>query len=216
MNKILSIFLFFFIAQSSAQAALLNGSVLDFSSVAGTNISTMPADGSGSWFSLGGAGYFGISSFDGLVVGTTQVATGSHPGGIDGTELATISNPFVYYSQTALLGTIAPSNILSTINNTASVDFSGITWGYNGQDNVLLFESAQGDSGMASIVCALDCGYGDTYILNYSGHASNLTSYAGTSVQIHLEGMISTVPLPGAVWLLGSGLFALGALVRRK
>ena len=40
--------------------------------------------------------------------------------------------------------------------------------------------------------------------------------YDGTYIDTHFEGIISSVPVPGAVWLLGSTLIAMTGIRRRK
>jgi len=52
--------------------------------------------------------------------------------------------------------------IITASGNTAKIDFSGLSWSCNGSDNMLMFEPDLGDTGIASIFCAINCGIGDT------------------------------------------------------
>lgn len=219
-TKLLKSAVFAAIAVTSfnASAVLVNGSVLNFTAYNGAG--AIPADGNGSWFVIEPAstGVVGISSFNGLIVGTTQEATGSHGGVPDGSESPTIDNPHEFFYNTGMLGTVSDTNILTSTNNTATLDFSGIRWSWAGTDNIVIYAPAQGDSGVATITCALDCGNGDSYMLDYFGHVQ-LGSPAGIGGEeffIHLEGTISTVPVPAAAWLFGSGLLGLIGVARRK
>lgn len=125
-------------ASINVNAALVDGSVINFTAYTGG--STIPANGNGSWFGVETStlGIIGISSLDGLVVGSTQTATGSHAGAPDGTESAAIDTPHNWYDNTGMLSTVSDTNILSTTANTAVLDFSGVRWSWGGTD-ILLF-----------------------------------------------------------------------------
>jgi len=202
----------------NANAALIDGSVLSFNSYDGG--SSIPPDGNGSWFSVEPTtfGVIGISSFDGVILGSTQTATGSHSGVPDGSESPTIDNPHDWFGNTGMLSTVSDTNVLTTTGNTATIDFTGIRWSWAGTDNIVIYDSAAGDSGVANISCVLDCGNGDTYILDYIGHIElgSPSGLGGEEVTIHLEGIISAVPIPAAAWLFGSGLLGLVGVARRK
>ena len=65
------------------------------------------------------------------------------------------------------------------------------------------------------------CEVGDSYTLDYFALLSenlpgSMTSTASNEYSLHLEGQITSVPVPAAVWLFGSGLFGLIGFVRRK
>lgn len=160
----------------------------------------------------------GISSFDGVILGAAQTATGSHGGVPDGSESPSIDNPHDWFGNTGMLSTVSETNVLTTTSNTATIDFTGIRWSWAGTDNIVIYDPATGDSGVANITCVLDCGNGDTYILDYIGHIEkgSPSGLGGEEVRIHLEGTISAVPIPAAVWLFGSGFIGLISLTRRK
>lgn len=218
--KLIKIIVFILLAPVSGviHAALGNHSVLDFA--ASPDSATIPVVGSGSWFAIQPDlfGTIGISSFDGLIVGTSQVSSGSHSGLPNGSESPTIDNPHNWFGNTGLLSTVSPTNIIAANGNTATLDFTGIRWNWNSVPNIVIYAPSLGDSGQANITCAVDCGNGDSYILDYSGHiqSADPSGLGGETVGIHLEGTITTVPLPGTIWLLVTGLISLAGVYRKK
>ena len=201
-----------------ANATLINGSALSFNSYAGG--SSIPSDGNGSWFSVEPAtfGVIGLSSFDGLILGSIQTATGSHSGVPDGSESPTIDNPHDWFGNTGMLSTVSNTDVLSATGNTATIDYTGIRWSWAGTDNIVIYDPTAGDSGVANVTCVLDCSNGDTYTLDYIGHieSGSPSGLGGEEVRIHLEGTISAVPVPATAWLFASGLLGLVGFARRK
>ena len=209
-----------------ANAALTNGLTLDMTR-APTGGIVQPA--SGSYFSmlaldttLNGVPdttvYIPIASFNGIRLGTTQTASGSHSGAVNGTENPDIDDPWGFFGNTGMHQTTSNSNVLSASGNTATVDFSGwnVTW--NGIAGIPMGSGAWGGNadGVADITCAVDCSYGDTYTLDYTATVplGDPSNFGGVSYGLHLEG--SVVPVPAAVWLFGSGLLGLVGVARRR
>lgn len=61
--------------------------------------------------------------------------------------------------------------------------------------------------------------YGDTYTLDYSSRVptGHYSGFGDVPFFLHLEGVVvSAVPVPGAVWLLGSGVLGLLGVARRR
>jgi len=84
----------------SAHATLVNGSTLDF--FAAPSGTSLPAVGTGSWWAFPDVNlYQGTESFDGLIVGTTQLASGSHFGAPDGTESPAIDKAWQAFGNLA-------------------------------------------------------------------------------------------------------------------
>ena len=222
-------------ATLNAEATLVNGSALNFAASAGGTV--MPTIGSGSWFSLLISStttlYTGISSHNGLMLGTTQLASGSHigaPGCTPGAscnnagENPNIDNPWQFSGSTGMHQTTSNSNVLSAAGNAATVDMSGWSFDWNSISDIPLSGGGiWGDPGIYSegigrVVCGVDCGVNDTYTLDYHGiiPAGDPSSLGGVSYGLHLEGAISAVPVPAAVWLFGSGLTGLLGIAKRK
>lgn len=180
---------------------------------------TQPA--SGSWFYIEGSLYTPIASNEGMALQHfAQPAFGSHTGAPDGSEAPSIDQPHNFFGSTGMWGSVSPITILSASGNTATLDFSGLRWSWDGLDNFYsIVESSLGDTGVATVVCAVDCTPGDSYVLDYSGHFQTgiNSAFVGLGIQIHLEGTVSMpTPVPAAAWLFGSGLLGLLGVARRR
>ena len=91
--------------------------------------------------------------------------------------------------------------------NIATLDFMGLAVDWNGNDTMSIYEPLAGDTGLASIICVPDCGTGDTYTLDYSGHTA-FSPKSGIPFLIHLEGtimvmMVADVILPVSIFRAG-------------
>lgn len=204
----------------NAHAALVDGSTLSFSPIlTGGTFDSLPADGFGSWFSMEvQPGLFTITpvtSLNGLVLASTQLA---NPVPLAGN----IDEPWAFFGNQGAHQTVSDSNVLTTSGDSATVDFSGwgITW--NSIQNIDMSTGAWNGNaeGVANVACASGsaCGNGASYTLDYSATTSSgdPSGYSSVRYALHLEGVISTVPVPASVWLFGSGLVCLISFVRRK
>ena len=204
-----------------AHAALVDGLVLDFFPATPVDGTTEPT--SGSWFSqqisIDTTLYIPISSHDGIILGSAQPGGGSHSLLPDGTENLSISEPWLRSGNTGLHYSISPISVLSASGNTATLDMSGIAFGWSGIENILMNDPVNfpGDTGIATVTCAVDCSIGDTYELDYSGHIplDSPSGFGGVLHGLHLEGTITAVPIPTALWLFGSGLLGLIGVARK-
>ena len=214
-------FLLIIIYPQSASAVLVNGAVLSFAPVPGSPNHTQPAVGSGSWFSIAPSTtstYASLESHDGIIIGSSQPASGSHAGAPDGSESPGIDAPHSWFANTGMFGSNSAIDLLTATGNTATLDFTGLAWDWNGVDDIGLYAPTFGDTGIATVTCAVDCSNGDAYMLDYSGHIppGGSSGLGGEEVIIHLEGTISAVPIPAAAWLFSSGLLGLIGMARRK
>ncbi len=219
---------------TSASAELLNYSVLNFDTGSVTCISSCSANyggiagvSSGSYFGMDADGdgsisvieRTAISQYNGLIVGTTQDASGSHTGLPDGTESPDIDNPWGFYGNTGMHYSISPTNILSDDGaGNVTLDFSGWGIAWNGISRIDMSTNAwEGNAeGVAIVSCGVDCSAGDSYTLDYSAAIpiGDPSGIGGVRYNLHLEGTISAVPVPAAVWLFGSGLLGLLGFAR--
>lgn len=171
-----------------------------------------------------------ISMNDGLVIGTTQAASGSHGGLPNGSESPGIDNPWLFFSNTGMHFTASPADILSDDGaGNVGIDFSGwrVTWNgipsidMGGGQQVFNGNNFDNGTGIAQLVCGTDCSLGDTFVLDYAAVVpqGDASGFGGVAYTLHLEGTIqeaAVIPVPAAVWLLGSGLLGLVGVARRR
>lgn len=184
----------------------------------GTNVT------SGSWFGMDGSGNGSIQApekvrldivadygFDDLTV-----ATGSHPGSINGTE-SPVSDIWEFFGGTGM------DYLTSAMvdNGDGTVDMTGWTVAWNGIPAIPMGGDGAnfgGDTGLAAFSCGT-CNIGDAFTLDYAAHVplGDQSGFGGVVYNLHLEGTVSSVvPVPAAVWLFGSGLLGLVGIARRK
>ena len=200
-----------------AEGALVNGVTLQFAP-APSGGTTQPT--SGSWWGLEFSSatlYTPLTSFEGIILGSAQPATGSHSGAPNGTENPSITEPWVSSGSTGMHHSTTPITVISSSGNTAILDFSGFGMTWNGIPNISLGgdpANFPNELGTATVICGLDCSVGDTYVLDYAAHEA--PEVGGQLHTIHLEGtIVQTVPVPAAFWLFVSGVTLLMGMVRR-
>lgn len=195
------------LASASANAALLDSSTLSIDAGSAIYMELAPDF----WYRID------INGFNGIALGTTQRATGSHAGVPDGTESPNIDNPWNFFENTAMHQTTTPVTVLSDDGaGNVELDFSGWSYTWNGIPDIPMGDGP--DGGVASVTCALDCGNGDSYTLSYLARhpAGDQSGFGGVPYSLYLTGTISAVPAPAAVWLFGSGLVGLAGIVCRR
>jgi len=216
-------------ATMSANAALTSSTTLDFTLGtvkvdASCKYGTTPpcnnkaynvSDIVGSWFAMDQNGNgpepgekTAIGSLNGIHLGTLQPAGNSHPGGINGTELPDIDNPWTFFGGTGMhqaLGTAI------TDNGDGTLDFSGWNVSWNGNASIPVVATAP-----TTIVCdTTTCSDSSNYTIDGAFHVAG-AGFTTTPYYLHLEGHISAIPVPAAVWLFGSGLLGLAGVARRR
>ena len=175
---------------TSASAALASNAVLNFTAPT-INASTGYVNATtGSWFAMdndanskiGAAERVGISSLNGLVLGTAQLASGSHTGApgcvAPGTVLApctnagenpNVDNAWGFFGSTGMHQTTSAATVLTAAGNSATVNLSGWSVTWNGIAGIPMGASAWTPTsgggagagtltnGVANITCAVDC-----------------------------------------------------------
>jgi hypothetical protein len=214
------------LATVSTQAATLNtGDTLTIN----TGVQQYDANGNfvtvspGSWFGMDWNFNGKISGDEktalaqgttGLVIGVTTSPGASHVGCPVAGDTNAITAPWC-------IGNITGSDYVTTMvtGGTTGLDMSGWTWTWNGTAAILMGADAWGtgySNGVGNFVW--DGVYGDAYTLDY--HATvplnDPSGLGGVRYALHLEGFVKPVPVPAAVWLLGSGLVGLVGVVRRR
>lgn len=186
---ILSIVLLAVSIATQANTLPSSGYALSFSSALGSTVSGHAA-----------GGYFdaaSLNSLNGIVLGTAQST-------VPGIDQTWTSNQFHvsgnHYTSSSV-------NVLSS----ATLDFSGWVMRIGGENYA--FGSQQGIANYSYDGLNFTLDYSWTSALN-GGIA--LGSLGVTDYQLHLVGTAAPVPVPGAIWLLGSGLLGLLGVSRRS
>ena len=99
-----------------------------------------------------------------------------------------------------------------------NVDMSGWTvyWGAAGAEVDINMGAGPGEGVVACTSGTFTCAVGETYTLDYETVVPAGQPFENVPYQLHLEGTISQVPVPAAVWLFGSGLLGLVGVARRR
>ena len=142
----------------------------------------------------------------GIVLGETQ-------------SFGEIEQPWLFLGISSSYYTTSPIVVVNDLGLTKELDFSGWMFNRSGFLFPLGGQTGSGDTGLASITCeTVLCASGELFTLDYSAHlpADFDTGYEGMLHELHLVGTISSVPVPAAVWLFGSGLVGLVGFARRK
>jgi hypothetical protein len=149
-----------------------------------------------------------IGSFNGIHIGVAQSASGSHDGGINGSEIPDIDNPWEWLGATGMHQTVSPITDLTGSGATRTLDFSGWSWAWNGLNVPLV------DLGTTITCDSASCSDSSNYTIDGAFHFSG-AGFTTAPYTLHLEGTVSSVPVPAAAWLFGSGLAGLAGVARR-
>ena len=159
--------------------------------------------------------------FDGgILVGRVQPGDVIVPDPL--TDGGGIDQPWNFFGNTGWHETISPITEVGDLGATKELDFSGLTMKIDGLGVIDLGGDTvnfAGDTGIATITCATSaCSNNENFILDYAAHIplNDPSGFGGTAYVLHLEGTISEVPVPGAVWLFASGILGLAGIARRK
>jgi len=133
---------------------------------------------------------FPIGSFNGIVIGTTQPAGGSHSGPVDGTESPNIDQPWTFFGGTGMHQTTAAVTVNGGAGDNQTLDMSGwnVTW--NGIPSIPLVEQ-----GPAVISCdQASCSDSSNYTLDSAFHIAG-AGFTTVSYFLHLEGHVGPPPM---------------------
>jgi len=215
-------------AMSATAAALPTGSVLSINNAALDANGYVLATG-GSWFGMDANGKGGITAGErtglsqgtaGLVIGVTTTAGASHGGSVLGTDTATITDPWEFFTNTGSDFNVTPIVAIGgdTVNG---LDFGGwrVTW--NGIPSINMGGGAWG-AGFTNGVANFTWGgaNGGAYTLDY--HATvpvgDPSGFGGVPYALHLEGNVAVAAVPEAstYGMMLAGLGLVGFAVRRR
>ena len=163
-----------------------------------------------SYFNMDGNPGGALANNNGIVLGTAQPFDGNVPApgsAYDGSG----SNITAAWDFFGNQGTNFSASTVSAVNDT-TIDMSGwrVAWGEVPEINM-------GSGGTGTIACGT-CNIGDGFVLDYAAVVpdGDPSGFGGVLYELHLEGTITAVPIPAAVWLFGSGLLGLAGVARRR
>lgn len=172
-----------------------------------------PAAGQGSCFGMevitGSILQTNIQGYNGIIIGTTQPADGSHSGAPNGSENPGIDQPWRFFSNTGMHLTTAP---IVEITSNSVLDFSGwaVTWNLIPIINMGSGAHSGFTISQAQIVCnPISCSNGATYTLAYTATVpdGDPSNFGNVRYSLRLEG---TVIVPGAAQSSPVGIAAGG------
>lgn len=209
----------------NANASLASGATLNFTlgSTTDPDCPLCPhllTDIYGSWFAMdtddNGIEFSEktpIGSYHGIRIGhDAQIASGSHSGPVDGSEVPNIDYPWTFFGATGMHLTTAPITVNGGSGDNPTLDMSG--WGMTWSGSFIQLVQ----TGAATVSCTAGSSCSDTssYTLDASFHLPASSGFTSVAYYLHLEGTVSNVPLPAAAWLFGAGLLGLAGVTRRK
>ena len=167
----------------------------------------------------------------GLVIGATTAPGAYHTGAPLATDTNAIDAPWYFNGSTGS----SYLRVGASGSTTAGLNLSGWTVAWSTISAINMGGGAWQPGNCAALGCTghtftngnaqftWDGVYGDSYTLNYAATVplGDPSGFGGTQYFLHLTGVVNKasvapVPLPAAVWLLGSGLIGLVGVSRRK
>ena len=231
------------LASLTTYAATVNNTeYLTITAGSETNASSVITINGGSYFGMDTNGDSKIQATEldmlsqgttGLVFGVTTAQGASHSGAPVATDTNAIDAPWAFFGNTgSSYLKVAVSGSTSSGASAGGLNMSGWTVTWNGIPAINM-----GGGAWQPLNCSAswmqctghtftngnaeftwDGVLGDAYTLNYAATvpAGDPSGFGGVHYYLHLSGFVKPVPIPAAVWLLGSGLLGLVGVARRK
>lgn len=156
--------------------------------------------------------------------------SGNPYGGTYTTDIGAIDAPWSFLIETGLHFTNSPVNVVTDSGTTKTLSFSGWNVSWNGipaismsggmqvvssvntTTKVTSYTTYNNGTGLATITCsASSCSNTSSFTLDYAATVAqnDWSGFGGVNYGLHLTGHVSSVPVPAAAWLFGSGLAGL-------
>lgn len=161
----------------------------------------------------------------GIIIGAITPPGASHAGMATPSDSNMIDQPWSFFANTG-----SHYNTEPIVGGTSGLTMGGwaVTW--NGIPNIPMGSGAWTPSNCAdaNMSCvpyvngmaqfSWDGVYGNPYTLDYTATVplNHPSGFGGVKYALHLEGTVAPVPIPAAIWLLGSGLLGLIGVARRR
>ncbi|MDH5514615.1 MAG: hypothetical protein OEY45_05585 [Gammaproteobacteria bacterium] len=150
-----------------------------------------------------------VSANEGITIGFTQPAFGSHSGCIFGTETPSIDLPWCFFGNTGMFQTTGtPVTVAQDNGASKMLDFAGFGVTWNGIPNIPLGGEPgnfPADTGLATLSCnPSDCSDLTNFTLDYSAHVpiGDPSGFGGVHFFYHLE-RPANVPLSFSISVAG-------------
>lgn len=157
----------------------------------------------------------------GLVIGVISTPGASHSGAPTTSDTNAVTAPDYFFGSTGSWYFTSPV----TGSTTNGLDMSGWNWAWNGIQSIPLGSGPWQPGNCAELGCTgytftngvgrfqWDGVYGHAYSLDFTstGLPGDPSGFGGVRFYTHLQGIVAAapVPLPAAIWLLGSGVAGL-------
>ncbi len=218
-------------------ATVTNNEYLTITAGTETGTASAPTITGGSWFGMDTNKDSKIQQAEadmisqgttGLVFGVTTAQGASHSGAPVAGDTNAIDAPWAFFGNTGS----SYLKVAVSGSTTNGLNLSGWTVTWNGIPAINMGSGAWQPLNCSAswMQCAghtftngnaeftWDGVLGDAYTLNYAATvpAGDPSGFGGVQYYLHLTGFVKPVPIPAAVWLLGSGLLGLVGVARRK
>ena len=214
---------------NNVNAALASNATLLMGSQSSHCFNDLGMPGACTDYEIPDSNYFAVDGMNAHIINTNKLEDGVFSEeervgietGIDGgiilgaiQDVGYIDSSWVFNGGTGNHYTRSPITIISDDNaGNVILDMSGFTvWWENEYTPLDFVKNVEG-----TLTCGSACDNGDTFVLEARAILPVTHGFDNPDDYLfHMEGTISSVPVPAAIWLFGSGLIGLVGFARRK
>lgn len=227
--NIISLVILYTVFSNTANASLAHNSILLMGPQSSHCFNDMGIPGACTDFEIPDSNYFAVDGIKANTITTYRDSDGvfsederiAIEAGIDGgiilgttQNVGSIDSSWILNGGSGSHYTRSPITILSDDNaGNVTLNMSGLTvWWENEYTPLDFVKDVEG-----TLTCSSTCGNGDFFVLEARAILPVTHGfYNPDDYLFHMEGTISSVPVPAAVWLFGCGLTGLVGFSRRK